>query len=214
MLVRYKDFNRVHFHITFLLAVISLFLLKDCKKPDDSLRQAISEQLSLYPESTLQDLYKSFFQDEYGPGHLLIDTTGARNYFESELSEMAGRGNHRIEPCGTGRNFYRVPLDLIKDSIVSKEVFFQAFAESGKSFKIPDIEEWKSKWALILSEIEAVKPDLNNFSSDKESISEMLERGEFVVHHSQSFLQCYDPHYRIMSRDQVQFIKNLLKQNQ
>ena len=206
MLAGNNDFYRTHIHLTFLLAVISLFLLKDCNKPDDSLHQAISEHLSLYPESTLQDLYKSFFQDEYGPGHLLIDTAGARNYFESELSEMTGRGNHRIEPCGTGRKFYRVPLDLIKDSIVSKEVFFQAFAESGKSFKIPDIEEWKSKWALILSEIEAMNLELDNFMSDKESISEMLERGEFVAHHSQSFLQCYDPHYRIMSKDQAQFI--------
>lgn len=32
---------------------------------------AAREQLALYPESALKDLYKSFFQDACGAGHLL-----------------------------------------------------------------------------------------------------------------------------------------------
>ena len=94
----------------------------------------------------MQDIYKSFFQDEFGPGHLAPDSAGAAQYLAYELSEMSSRGNYNPEPCGTGRNFYRVPLDLVKDSFVSSADLLDAFLESASGFKEPEIDAWKVKW--------------------------------------------------------------------
>ena len=53
-----------------------------------SIRASIERQMATYPQSTLQDIYKSFYQDRFGPGHMISDTASARNYLMRELSEM------------------------------------------------------------------------------------------------------------------------------
>ena len=53
-----------------------------------AMRSSIERQLTTYPESTLQDIYKSFYQEHFGPGHIISDTASARRYLMSELSEM------------------------------------------------------------------------------------------------------------------------------
>jgi len=187
-------------HTTFLTA-----------QPASTVRLAIEAQLKQYPASTLQDIYKSFFQDEFGPGHLAPDSAGAAGYLEYELAGMTSKRNYIAEPCGTGNNFYRVPLDLVQDSIIPKEEYLEAFLESAKDFKIPDIEEWKAKWEMILTEIERMNVELPNFEADKKTIAEMLDRGEAVVHHSEGYIKNYDPHYRIISKAEMEKLNSKFK---
>ena len=177
-------------------SVISI--LAACNTTDESVRQAVESQIKIYPASTLQDIYKSFFQDEFGPGHLTPDSASAAGYLDYELSEMTSDGNYMIVPCGEGKNFCRVPLGLVKDSIIPKEVFLKAFLESAKGFKIPDIDDWTKKWSQILEVIESMNLHLNHFPADKEFIAGMLKCGETTIHHSQEYSDAYDPHYRIM----------------
>ena len=178
---------------------LCLLIISACSKHDQSLRRAIESQMKLYPASTLQDFYKSFFQDEFGPGHMQPDSAGAAGYLDYELSGMKSRGDYAATPCGAGLNFCRVPLDLVKDSIVPTDAYLSAFLESAKGFKVPDLDAWKTKWSLILAEIESMNLQLPNFDADKEAIARMLASGEAVVHHSDAFIHHYDPHYRIMS---------------
>ena len=42
---------------------------------DKAVRTAVERQMQFYPKSTLKDLYKNFFQDKFGPGHIISDTT-------------------------------------------------------------------------------------------------------------------------------------------
>ena len=42
---------------------------------EEAVRVAVSRQMQKYPKSTLKDLYKNFFQDKFGPGHIIGDTT-------------------------------------------------------------------------------------------------------------------------------------------
>jgi hypothetical protein len=168
----------------------------------DELRAAITEHIQAYPLSTLKDIYKSFYQDNFGPGHLLQDTIAAWDYLVEEVSQMKSNGNYLAEPCGLGKNFVRVPLDVVKDSLFDIAVFYKAFVESSKSFSIPDISQWQEQWEDILEVIEGMDLNLSNFEQDKKEISEMLDRGEAVVHHSRIYAENYDPHYRLMTLEQ------------
>jgi hypothetical protein len=169
-------------------------------QPNESIQSAVEIQLKHYPKSTLQDIYKSFFQDEFGPGHMAPDSAGAAGYLEYELAGMSSRKDYTAEPCGTGEHFYRVPLDLVKDGIIPKDVFMVAFLNSARDFKEPHIGPWKQKWAEIFAEIEMMDLDLPGFEADKKMLEEMLDSGEYVVHHSRAYTEAYDPHYRIMSK--------------
>jgi hypothetical protein len=182
--------------------ILILLFFQGCQQPENEIARAVKSQLQRYPESGLQDIYKSFFQDEYGPGHLLSDTAGAWQYLEYELSEMTSSVNHMAEPCGKGKNFYRVPLDLVKDGMISDTSLFSAFIESAASFRLPDIESWKKKWEEILVVIESMNLDLPNFDEDKKALADMLSHGETAVHHSQRYEELYKPHYRILGKEQ------------
>ena len=184
-------------HIVPVLLLI--FTFSGCSRQNSEIKQAVKDQLQLYPESTLLDIYKSFFQDEFGPGHMLGNISHAREYFDLELEEMVSRKRYDAEPCGAGKNFYRVPMDLVKDGIIQDEVYFNAFIESSAHFKTPDIVLWKSTWNEILSTVEQMDLQIPNFDRDKKIIAELIDKGEPMVHHSNSYNDSYDPHYRIMS---------------
>jgi hypothetical protein len=182
--------------------ILITLLLENCNQDGNEVTRAVKSQLERYPESSLQDIYKSFFQDEFGPGHLLTDTAGAWQYLEDELSEMTSSGNHAAEPCGTGKNFYRVPLDLVKDGVISDSSLFRAFMESASSFRKPDLESWKKKWKEIELVIEDLHLDLRGFKQDREALAEMFAKGETAVHHSMKYDELYQPHYRIVGKKQ------------
>jgi hypothetical protein len=199
--------SRIIFLPALLVTFIVLLFYQACHQPDNGIQRAVKAQLIIYPESGLQDIYKSFFQDEYGPGHLLTDSADAWQYLESEISEMTSSGNHTAEPCGKGENFYRVPLDLVKDGIISDSSLFRAFMESASSFRVPEIESWKKKWEKIEAVIEGMKLNLPNYEEDKKALSDMLSQGKTAVHHSQKYEERYNPHYRIVAKEQWERLK-------
>ncbi len=184
--------------IIFFVILPAILVLQSCRPSDSEIRQAVKAQLKRYPGSTLQDIYKSFFQDEFGPEHSIKDSASAKEYFDLELEEMKSAGNHVADPCGMGRHFYRVPMDLVKDGLISDTSYFRAFLESASSYRVPDIETWKKDWGRIVAVIQRMNPDIPNFERDKKVLAQMLERGEAAVHHSQFYLDNYNPHYRII----------------
>lgn len=196
--------SRYHFILLMIVLITSGYRALG----QEETRQAVELMIHKYPESTLQDIYKSFFQDEFGPGHLLSDTGAAKRYLEYELSEMTSRGNFRAEPCGAGNNFCRVPLDLVKDHIIPPDDFLLAFMESASSFKIPEMDQWRVKWNSIEKIIEKMNLNLDNFDADRSSLAEMMSRNEYVVHHSEAYTRSYDPHYRIMKKEQWIILEN------
>ncbi len=72
----------------FSLFVFSPFFTGAFAEKKNPVLKTVEKQIQKYPESALKDIYKSFFQDEYGHGHLLTDTSVSRKYFDYELSQM------------------------------------------------------------------------------------------------------------------------------
>ena len=102
--------------LLFLALIISLTSCNN--KKDNNIRTSILQQIVVYPKSTLCDIYKSFFQDRFGPGHLISDTTIAGLYLRKELSTMTESLTPDYEPTGCEGNFYRVNLSVIKEGKV------------------------------------------------------------------------------------------------
>lgn len=188
------------------LAVLSLILVftwggASAQQTREDYGEIVGRMLERYPQAHVQDIYKSFFQDRFGPGHLVSDTTAARQYLHRELLEMDSTAMPLYEAAGAGRNYYRVSLAVIKDGIIPEQDFFDIFLESASKVTFPAIEEWAEEWAGILKVIPA---DLENYAADRAMIDSVLARGEYAVHHSRQFEEVYRPHYRLIDKSTFQ----------
>jgi hypothetical protein len=166
-----------------------------------SMREAIIQQMKRYPKSTLQDFYKNFFQDNFGPGHLVTDSLAADRYLKEELNSMPVGTNDSIEVLGWKHQYCRVPLSLIKDGHVAYNVYMRAFLHSATVKPSMSVKEWSKEWKKIEGVIEGMRLHLPDYEKDKEAIRQLLKRGEYVSHHSRIFDAEYHPHYRLMTRE-------------
>ena len=190
------------------ILVLSIFMFSCKETGGDRIRSAVENQLTEYPKSTLQDLYKNFFQDYFGPGHIVSDTTSAGAYLDSELASFEEAEGTYYEPTGYNGNFYRVNLSVVKEGIISRDVFFDAFVRSVSSIQLMPVEEWQKEWAMIDSVIYTMNLSLVDYAQEREKLFSLLKQGKFVMHHSEQFSKEYDPHYRIIGRDI--FLKEIL----
>ena len=187
-----------------VLATLFLILTKTadcCPSSVDKIKAAVERQLRDYPKSTLQDLYKSFFQDRFGPGHLVNDTSAAGNYLRYELNNSESFHERYYEPTGYENNYYRVNLSVIRENKISYQKFFDAFLRSVENVGLDKISEWKSEWSTIESVIISMNLDLENFDADLQMIHTVLEQGKYAVHHSEIYNSEYHPHYRIIDKN-------------
>jgi len=183
----------------FLLTLLVTSLAFAQKNDTELIRLAVQRQLQTYPKSTLQDLYKNFFQDSFGLEHLMGDSAAMRQYIIEEAQETQKTSTY-YEKIGYQNNFYRVSLALIKDSIVSANDFMRAFMQSKQGFKPITLSSWKKNWQKIDSIIYSMKLNLDNYASDRKAIFSMLRSGSYAVHHSKQFNAYYHPHYRIIEK--------------
>ncbi|MDR1356371.1 MAG: hypothetical protein LBJ58_01730 [Tannerellaceae bacterium] len=166
-----------------------------------TVRTAVNRQLRAYPESTLKDLYKNFFQDKFGPGHIIADTAGAGQYLRSELLSYENIEGETAEPTGREGNFYRVNLSVLKTGQVPYEVYFDAFIRSVEGIQPPSVKEWEREWERIEAVIASMRLGLPDYEADRGEIAERFAQGEFAGHHSSRFEASYSPHYRIISKE-------------
>lgn len=192
---------RVFFYICISL-FLSLGLTGTEKKSlEEAVRLAVKYQMETYPKSTLKDLYKNFFQDKFGPGHIINDTTGAGNYLRRELASYTITEGALAEPTGWEGNFYRVNLSVIKDNLVPYDLYFDAFVRSVNGIQPVPVADWQQEWHRIEAVIRSMSLTLPGYEKDKAEIEQCLDNGEYVGHHSQVFEKTYSPHYRIISKE-------------
>lgn len=160
-----------------------------------------------HPEARLSDIYKNFFQDRYGPGHLIEDVDRAYDYLEKEVNGAKHFDTPDLHPLGYHQQFFRINLRLVKDDIIPMEIFFPLFLESAQSVNPPEISEWRVEWNSILEIIRETTPALSGFAEDEEAIEEQLQKGNYVGHHSQTYENLYHPHYRLFDSSRANFLK-------
>lgn len=189
--------------IAILIALIATLHLMACSNATEEARVegAVRRMLGDYPNSTLQDIYKSFFQDRFGPGHIVADTTKAIGYLRYELTKVEDSVSRHFEPTGDYGNYYRVALSTVTSGKISFNEYASAFLRSVKEVRPIDIDAWKEEWQRIEKIISDMELQLPGYSSDAEAIAEMLSKGQYAVHHSRLYNESYRPHYRIISKE-------------
>ena len=181
-------------YIIFCLCMI----FSSCKQDNHSLaiREAIEQQMATYPESTLQDVYKSFYQDRFGPGHMISDTASARNYLMRELSEMSDASAVYYEPTGSEGHFIRVYLSAVADSLITAYQLLDAFVRSANMVKAET--DWEAEWTTIVDIIKKYGIEVNG--KEDAVLLDEASREHQAVHHSRAYDAAYHPHYRIVER--------------
>ena len=187
--------------------VLLLFLFLGCQPSSE--KTAIERQLRDYPESRVMDIYKSFCQDNLGPGHMIPDAQSAKNYLEYELqtfredldSARYDAPGIMYYPVGDKGNYVRVDLSVVLDGLVDQEAYLDAFVRSANEGKRLTEEQWVAKWKEIEKIIRKDFPNIPNSKEDLEMIGSHIDKGELIIHHSEVFSKAYNPHYRIIARD-------------
>ena len=169
--------------------------------------EAVDYLIKTYPKAQLADVYKSFYQDNFGPGHLLEDSIGARRYFMAELEDTTLWGGPDIEFTGEGKNFVRVNMDLVRKGVIPADAYFQAFQNSLGRVEKPADEFWIAEWEIIDSIIKEKNFHFINEEGDRALIDEKIASRNFPIHHSDNFNENYNFHYRIISIPEFEKLK-------
>jgi hypothetical protein len=181
-----------------LFTLILPFILPD-EKQNARIEKAIISELKYYPEARLRDIYKNFFQDAFGPGHLIPDTTRAGNYLNYELQQPIG-DTLIWQAIGPENDYYRINLQLVTEGILPRSVLLEAMVESAPLARNPDMETWKKEWETAMNVMEKMNLQIPGFENDKKEIEALFERGEYVMHHSNHYNKTYQRHYRIIHK--------------
>ena len=189
---------------TFTLFLGGVLTVLSCSSPIvnvEAVEQSVGRQMTDYPEGRLQDLYKSFFQDRFGPGHIISDRESALDLILSELEQLDGSASPLIEPCGWEGNYIRLGLSAVRDGLISAEALTDALMES--AVPIPDdaIACWREEWKAILTVIEKHYPGIPDLQRDKQTLDSLLSVGQYSCHHSRAYNMAYHPHYRIIKKE-------------
>ena len=194
-----------------ILALTAVALLvSGCLGPSKPTTRAVIEtELLSYPESRVQDIYKSFCQDNLGPEHLIPDPATAANYLREELQTYQEDLDSlrykapamRYDYVGDQGHYVRVDLSVILDGLVSEDTFLDAFVRSANEGKRVTEEEWGKKWKEISKILRKDFKDIPALDQDLHTLDSLVAEGHYIMHHSQAYRDAYHPHYRIIALD-------------
>lgn len=191
-------------------------LLMACTTPQsdsEAIRQLCIEMTENYPAATLQDIYKTCYQDFFGAEHLMRDTAAARYYLHEELEACRDQDLSSMplrEPTGFRHRFVRINLQNIFDGTVTEDELLRLFiaaassnnassansastnAGSGNAFS----DDWPREWQLI----ETIALEVHPSWADEELQQALRQAADLrrAVRHSDPFRAAYHPHYRII----------------
>jgi len=171
--------------------------------PEDAVRTLCEEMVRTYPQATLQDLYKTCYQDFFGPGHMVTDSASAWRYIHYEVEELTNESVKELsteikdEPTGFRHRFVRVDLRRIVLGEISEEEVLCQFIEAANT-ATPVHDNWSAEWL----QIETIALQVHPAWADAELQKALHEAAQAngAVHQSEAYRNAYHPHYRIVKK--------------
>lgn len=164
-------------------------------------RQALIKHYQTYPKLQPQDIFKFLYQSAFGCEHFVASIKDATDFIEEEYNGLPVNASADIEELDG--DYSRVPLSYITNGL-SAHTFARLFVTSAKSEQ--------NGMARLLQKItvaqELVGDGLLPFSKKEfdKALLQWKEKGYPAVHHSDTFKECYRPHYRVISNRYIPFI--------
>ena len=188
-----------------VLPLLCLLLSVACTR-HNAVIDAVQAQLAEYPASRLQDVYKTFYQDRFGSGHMIADTAAVRAYllYELELAAEDSVPNPYYEPIGAEGRYVRVYLRFVNEGLLSADELFEAFIQSAQPAQQPE-QSWAEEWDAIVGQIRQAGITFPDFEQDNEQLK-IAAQANRAVHHSDAYRENYHPHYRIVEKSIFQKI--------
>ena len=182
----------------YLLILSLCSSLLACRNDGQAIRIMCEDIHEHYPVATLQDIYKTCYQDFFGAEHLMTDTAAARIYLQTELSACSDEDLSAMpmyEPTGFRHRFMRVNLALVLQNELTQEELLHSFiVAAGKNNA--QHANWQQEW----QQIERIALQVNPDWADTALQDELHQAAELkaAVRHSEQFRSTYHPHYRIV----------------
>jgi len=190
-----------------------------------TLYKMIDNELAQHPACLLVDIYKLYMQSACGPGHLIPDIDIARKYLINELSEkrtylsvgavvnhplsvgtpfMASKPHNNTHPthpciildCDAIFPLARYSLQVVNDSIVPLDIYFEAFIETANTCEKLDYETFCRYWQEIITYLTEI-----GFKYSTEELMQIEQVMYNLVSHSQIYNQLYQPSYRVINKN-------------
>ena len=184
-----------------LLMLLANSTLQAQTDVDSLVVNAVNRIVTSYPKATLQDIYKSFFQERFGPGHIIPNEESAKQYLKKEIAQWRDVCPMTYEPTGLNGDYVRVGLGYVVKGLVPLDIFIDAFVRSANMAQGISLSQWTQEWQHVTNVIDSMNIVLENYAVDKSRIDTLLSSGGYVMHHSQSYRDSYNPHYRIIKKE-------------
>ena len=181
-----------------LFSALIPLLLVACRADNEDIKRAINRQMHDFPQTRLQDIYKSFYQSNFGAEHLISDTTSVRAYLRDEIVEAAADSvaNPYYEPTGANGAYVRVYLRCITENFITEQQLFDAFLRSARPQQRTD--DWARLWQEEI--VPAAASAGLDFSDEELAALTDASRRNRAVRHSDDYRNAFHPHYRIVER--------------
>lgn len=155
------------------------------------LKYSLDEVLLLhrerYPLLEPQDYIKLIYQNEFGPGHMIVDPDMVLKRLFDEAQSLVPVARYPFDPIGNG--LIRVHINgLSEDRLMALGAAFVATANSHRGRDESFIKK--------LNRLRVLFP---NDTSLDEFITGYLESGIRPIHHSHVYSENYNPAYRVVS---------------
>lgn len=197
---RLTDFNKVDelYQIGYEAGKRYFAQSENSRKEEQEIRKLCLYMAQQYPMATLQDVYKTCYQDFFGAEHLMNDTAAARRYLEAELAECKNLKDFRMpeqEPTGFRHRYTRISLACVLNGEITLERLLAQFIAAASCPDKPD-GSWEEEWMRI----ERIALQLYPQWRDPALQSELQQAARLsrAVRHSDSFRTACHPHYRIV----------------
>ena len=197
---RMTDFNKVDelYQIGYEAGKRYFAQDENARMEERAIRELCFYMVRNYPMATLQDIYKTCYQDFFGAEHLMNDTAAARRYLEQELEECKGLkdfGMPEQEPTGFRHRYTRISLECVLNGDMTLEQLLEKFIAAASQPEKP-AGSWEQEW----SRIERIALQTNPEWHDPELQAGLQQAAKLsrAVRHSDAFRSAYHPHYRIV----------------
>lgn len=156
------------------------------------------------PKSEIQDFIKLIYQATFGGEHLITNEAASLNYLFTECNQIENVKN--LEPLYEviSNDYIRVNLIPYINSNLSLEKLNKKFANQKSNNSLSMLEENLNIFVNLVKD-KTINLNLNEVET---FITNYRLEHYPVYHHSETYRNCYPPHYRVLPISFIKYLNN------